>query len=66
MGQGKFDETISKLMDSLTDEQKAKARACKTWEELVQLAGQEGIELPGEVLDMVAGGYSVPKHSCGL
>ena len=52
----KLQETLKGIWDSLTDEQKEKAKACKTWEELSKLTGQEGIELPDELLDDVSGG----------
>ena len=47
---------LQKIWDSLTDEQKEKARACKTDEELIALAAKEGVELPEEALDAVSGG----------
>ena len=53
----KLNEMLAGIWDSLTDEQKEKAKACKTTDELIKLAGEEGIELPDEVLDAVAGGY---------
>lgn len=53
----KLQETLKGVWDSLTDEQKEKAKACKTWDELTALAGKEGVELPDELLDAVAGGY---------
>ena len=34
-----------------------KAKQCRTPDELTALAGREGIELPDELLDAVAGGY---------
>ena len=40
----------------LTEEQMKKARECKTTEELINLAREEGIELTDEQLDAVAGG----------
>ena len=49
-------EMLSKVWDSLTDEQKEKAKGCKTNEELLKFAGEEGIELPDEALDAVSGG----------
>ena len=52
----KLNELLQGIFDSLTDEQKEKAQACKTNEELIALAAQEGIELPDEALDAVAGG----------
>jgi hypothetical protein len=44
--------------DDLTDEQKARAMACKTAEELVALVKAEGVELSVEQLDAIAGGDS--------
>ena len=52
-------DAVKGIYDSLTDEQKEKAKACKSMEELTALAGKEGIELPDEVLDTVAGGYGL-------
>ena len=55
-----MNEKMKKVMDgiyeNLTDEQKEKAKACKSMNELTALAGEWGVELPDEVLDMVAGG----------
>ena len=42
----------------LTPEQAAKAKACKTSEELIALAESEGVELTDEQLDGIAGGYN--------
>ena len=55
----KMNAAIKGIYDSLTDEQKAKAKACKTMDELTLLASKEGIELPDELLDAVAGGYII-------
>ena len=49
-------ELLKGIWESLTDEQKEKAKACKTTDELLKLAAKEGIELPNEMLDKVAGG----------
>ncbi len=51
-----LDPALTEIWDSLTDEQKEKAKTCKTTDELMLLAGKEGIELPDEVLDQVSGG----------
>ncbi len=51
-----LNKALAGIWDSLTDEQKAKAKTCKTTDELTELAGKEGIELPDEALDQVAGG----------
>ena len=40
----------------LTEEQRAKARACKTSDELVELARKEGVELTLDQIDDVSGG----------
>ena len=50
---------LKKIYEGLTDEQKAKVRECKTVEEITALAEKEGIELPDEALDAIAGGISV-------
>ena len=42
--------------ENLTEEQKAKARECKTAEELVKLAAEEDLDLSDEQLEAVAGG----------
>ena len=57
MKNDKIEETLKSIWDSLTDEQKQKAKECKNGEELIALAGEANIELPDEVMDAVAGGY---------
>ncbi|MBR3384485.1 MAG: hypothetical protein IKG69_04670 [Atopobiaceae bacterium] len=42
--------------NELTPEQMEKARACKSPDDLVELAKSEGIELTEEQLDAIAGG----------
>ena len=59
MDNEKLNEMIKGVWESLTDEQKEKAKACKSPDELIKLAGEEGIELPDELLDTVAGGALV-------
>ena len=59
MGNEKLNELLKNVWDSLTDEQKEKAKECKTADELLKLAGEEGIELPDELLDAAAGGALV-------
>ncbi len=61
----KLNETLKGMWDSLTDEQKEMAKTCRTTEELTAFAGREGIELPDEVLDAVAGGYVYYDPSLG-
>ena len=43
--------------NDLTEEQKAKAQACKTPEEMLALAREEGYELQDEDLEAVSGGW---------
>jgi hypothetical protein len=43
--------------NDLSDEQKAKAAKCKTPEELLALAKEEGYELNDEEIDAVSGGW---------
>lgn len=57
-----LNKALEGLWDSLTDEQREKAKACKTLDELTALAGKLGVELPDEMLDSVAGGVIV-KYS---
>ena len=57
----KMKEALKGIYDNLSDELKEKAKACKTMDELMEFAGKEGIELPDEMLDSVAGGCGVPS-----
>ena len=57
--------------ENLSPEQRERARACESPEELAALAEEEGLELSDEMLDAVAGG-SIPgwmspctSASCG-
>ena len=50
---------LEKYLEGLTPEQQAKARACKSVDELLRLADAEDIALPADALEAVAGG-------CGL
>ena len=49
-------ETIKKIYASLSDEQKEKAKACKTTEEFLKFVKNEKVELPDELLDAAVGG----------
>jgi len=49
-------KTLKGVYDSFTDEQKEKVKACKSAQELIAFAKEEGIELPDELLNDVAGG----------
>lgn len=43
--------------DMLTDEQKAKAKACTSPEEMLALASEEGFDLTDEELEGISGGW---------
>lgn len=57
------------LLKGLTEEQVAKIKACKSQEEMLALAKEEGIELSDEQLEAVSGGCGTGNHppcpSCG-
>lgn len=44
-------------LDDITPEMREKAKECKSTEELLELARQEGYELSDEQLENVAGGW---------
>ena len=50
--------------NELTEEQKAKARACSTAEELVELAKSQGIDLTEEQMKGLSGGGYSDWISC--
>ncbi len=54
----KMKAAMKGIYDNMSDELKEKAKQCKTMEELTALAAKEGIELPDEVVDQIAGGCS--------
>ena len=65
-----LNETLKGIYETLTDEQKEKAKKCKTTDELMAFVAKEGFELPDEVLDTVAGGEPLfdacrDKEGCG-
>ncbi len=59
----KLNELLNQALASLTDEQKEKAKACKTAKELVDFLAEAGVELPDELLDEVAGGKFFEKDN---
>ncbi len=59
------DEKIKALLDSLPDEQREKAAACKSKEDLFALLGELGVELSDELMDKIAGGGIYGPRSPG-
>ena len=57
---GKMDEKMKEVLkgiyENLTDEQKKKADACKTNDDIMNLVDEWGIELPDELANKIAGG----------
>ena len=47
---------IENMFSNLTEEQMEKAKACKTPQEFLELAGAEGIELTDEQMEALSGG----------
>ena len=45
--------------EDLTTQQKEKAKVCKTPEEMLSLAQEEGIELTDEQLESISGGWDI-------
>ena len=54
------------LLKGLTDEQIARVKACKSHEELLALAKEEGVELTDEQLNTISGGclFSSTDNNC--
>lgn len=52
-------EALRGVFDTLSDEQKEQATACKTLEEQAAFARKAGIELPDEALEATAGGQTI-------
>jgi len=59
-------ELLKGIWENLTNEQKEKAKACNTVDELTRFAAQEGIELPDELLETVSGGGSTLGYAVSL
>ena len=61
----KLNETLKGIYDSLTEEQKEKAKACKTMDDFLKFAGEENINLPDELLEAVSGGVQAGLITIG-
>ena len=55
-------EQMAEILNGLTEEQKERAKACKTMEELMTFLSKLGAALPDELLDAVAGGRYDDLH----
>ena len=55
-------------IDDFTPEQQERARACRTPEELLALAAEEGYDLTDGQLEAVSGGYGGcgNQNQCGM
>lgn len=53
----KTKEAVKAVYEHLTDEQKEKAKACNNVDELMNLLGDWGVELPDDLSEIVNGGY---------
>jgi|GEM_PF-4039706 len=51
-----------KYFENLTDEQRAGLAECKTAEETVAYCKEQGIALPDEALEDIAGGMQLIRH----
>ena len=61
MNDKKLNELLNKALASFTEEQKKKAKACKTAKELLDFLVEAGVELPDDALDKVSGGKDDPS-----
>ncbi len=62
MEQDKIKDTFTKIMESLTEEQREKAMACDTPEQFFELIEKEGVALPDEMFDDAAGGVAINSN----
>ena len=54
---------LEEYIKDLSPELQEKARACKTKNELLELAADEDMEIPDDALEMVAGGYIIHRET---
>ena len=58
------DSMKEELLKGLTEEQNARVKACKTQDELLKLAKDEGVELTSEQIEAVSGGGCLSSMKC--
>ena len=56
-------EMLAKIYDNMTDDQKKRAVECETKEDFMAIVENEGVELPDDMFDDVAGGANVMNAS---
>ena len=56
MEKEELEALVNGILESLTPEQREKLKGCTSLEEVLGLASEEGVELPAELLEAVAGG----------
>ena len=59
-----MNEKFEKFIKDLSPELQEKARACKTNQELMELAAEEDIEIPMDALENVSGGCGDNELKC--
>ncbi len=57
MDKANISDAIQKVYRSLTEEQKEKADACESFEDLIKYFGSVCIPLPDELLEVATGGF---------
>ena len=57
-----MNEKLEEYIKELSPELQEKARQCKTMKELNEFIADNGLEIPDELLDTVAGGGILPKY----
>ena len=59
MDEKKLNGQLKAAVDTLSEEQKKKAAACETVQDLIAFLTEAGVELPDELLDAVSGGKGI-------
>ena len=59
MEDNKVLEMLAKIYDNMTEDQKKRALECETAEDFMAIVEGEGVEMPDEMFDDVAGGVAI-------